>query len=309
MTLNSVSGTGMLAGTTGVSPSAGYASFSGLYITAPGTYTLTAKLSGFGGLSLSVTSAQITVKLPPSTVYIDAAWTGPSYSPGTAVTWTDGSTHYIGYDAFSSIQSAVNAVAPDGTVDVASGAYSGLISVSGVVNIVRAGESATTIMGSGSGDGIDVTGPGASLTASGLAIEDFSVGLLVENDGYAAVTGTAFEDNATNDYMAQTGGSGTANDTFFDDPDGADVYIAPGAGTVAIGTTAPNAFAAGGTYIADQSSEFINASNNTFGGVNPATATTGQIDAIESGITDATDSSTRRPGRDCARSGFHHAVG
>ena len=53
MTLNTLSGTGTLAGTTSVSPSGGFASFSGLNITAIGAYTLTASASGFGSLPLS----------------------------------------------------------------------------------------------------------------------------------------------------------------------------------------------------------------------------------------------------------------
>ncbi len=61
MTINTLSGTGTLAGTTSVSPSGGFASFSGLNITAIGTYTLTASASGFGSLSLSGTSSQIQI--------------------------------------------------------------------------------------------------------------------------------------------------------------------------------------------------------------------------------------------------------
>ena len=57
MTLNTLAGTGTLAGTTSVSPSGGFASFSGLNITAIGTYTLTASSSGFGSLSASAAPA------------------------------------------------------------------------------------------------------------------------------------------------------------------------------------------------------------------------------------------------------------
>ncbi len=223
----------------------------------------------------------------PTTVYVDYQWAG--LAPGTPVMGSYGSFLHVGYDAFSSIQSAVNAVASDGTVDVAAGSYAGLITITGIVNIVGAGESATTIMGSDSGDGIDVSG--GSLTASGLTIDDFSVGLLVENHGYDNVSSSVITGDTTG-YEAMTGGSGEFNGINFDGANQTDVLIASGAGTVTIGTSAPNAFAASGTYIADLSSQFINASQNTFGGVNPATATTGQIDAIESGITDATDSSS-----------------
>jgi len=52
----------------------------------------------------------------PTTVYLNNAYAGDA--PGTAVTWTDGSTHYVGYDAFRTIQAGVAAVASGGTVDV-----------------------------------------------------------------------------------------------------------------------------------------------------------------------------------------------
>ncbi len=74
MTLNAQTGSGTLSGATVLSPSGGFASFSGLSITGFGTYTLTASASGFGSLPLSGTSSQIDVA---SYVVTSTADSGP----------------------------------------------------------------------------------------------------------------------------------------------------------------------------------------------------------------------------------------
>ena len=57
----------------------------------------------------------------PANLFVDAAWAGDAL--GTAVTWTDSSTHYVGYDAFGTIETGIDTVAAGGTVDVAAGTY------------------------------------------------------------------------------------------------------------------------------------------------------------------------------------------
>ena len=54
-----------------------------------------------------------------ASVYVNAAWA--SDPVGTAVTWTDGTAHTVGVDAFGTIQAAVYVVAANGTVNVAAG--------------------------------------------------------------------------------------------------------------------------------------------------------------------------------------------
>ena len=56
-------------------------------------------------------------------VYVDSAWAGDS--PGTQVFFPGDSVdvHYIGFDAFATIQSGVSAVASGGFVHVAPGTY------------------------------------------------------------------------------------------------------------------------------------------------------------------------------------------
>ena len=65
-----------------------------------------------GGTS---TAATFQVLAAPTTVYVNPAYASDPL--GTAVTWTDGSTHDVGFDAFGTIPTAVEAVAAGGTVD------------------------------------------------------------------------------------------------------------------------------------------------------------------------------------------------
>ena len=67
LTLNVISGTGTLAGTNPVTTSDGVATFSGLSVTQPGTYTLTASASG---LSNSTPSSSITISSTPSATFV-----------------------------------------------------------------------------------------------------------------------------------------------------------------------------------------------------------------------------------------------
>src|SRR5262249_35645522 len=64
-------------------------------------------------------SSQLTFQVlaTPTSVFVDNAWA--SLPLGTAVTASfDGQTHYIGYDAFATIQAGINAVAANGSVDI-----------------------------------------------------------------------------------------------------------------------------------------------------------------------------------------------
>jgi len=76
-------------------------------------------------------------------VYVNAAWAGDALD--TAVTWTDGTTHYVGYDAFGTVQAGVTAVAAGSTVSVAAGTYTEQVTVSKSLTLIGAGASTTTI--------------------------------------------------------------------------------------------------------------------------------------------------------------------
>ncbi|MGA2439639.1 MAG: right-handed parallel beta-helix repeat-containing protein [Tepidisphaeraceae bacterium] len=65
-------------------------------------------------------SIAVTILVPPAVVFVDNSWTGAGY--GTNV--TDGfGQHTFGVNAFATIQEGVNAVAPNGTVEVDAGTY------------------------------------------------------------------------------------------------------------------------------------------------------------------------------------------
>src|SRR5262249_28274646 len=89
---------------------------------------------------------------PASKVYVSPYWSGFALNsdPDGA-----GPATKMGYDAFSDIQSAVNGVAASGTVVVYSGTYSANISVSKSVTLTGKGD--VTLLGSGSGDGFNVS--------------------------------------------------------------------------------------------------------------------------------------------------------
>jgi hypothetical protein len=182
MTLNTISGTGTLAGPTSVSPSGGLASFSGLNITAAGTYTLAVSSSGFGTLKIRGTSTQIIVTDPGPPTFDIAVGVGVARAgsaQGTPVTRpADTSRPAIGSDAWATSQPAVSAAASNGTVHVlartsTSGptsitqdlAFSGVggtvtfngvaaVDLSGWVTVTMAG---LTLTGSGSGTWTDTS--------------------------------------------------------------------------------------------------------------------------------------------------------
>ncbi len=184
--------------------------------------------------------------MAPSSVYVAPAYA--SDAPLTPVVWSDGSTHYVGVDAFGTIQDAINAVASSGTVNVASGTYTEQLKINESLSILGAGASSTTIQtpasasgneieiksgvtvtmsglsmdGAGSSTAIDSNG--ADLVAIGIAITGYNVGVSVENGGAATITASTIS-NANTAILAGSGSNDTAtlaanNDSFAGDPVG-----------------------------------------------------------------------------------------
>ncbi len=114
VTLNTLSGTGTLAGTTSVSASGGFASLSGLSITGIGTFTLTASASGFDSLSLSGTSSQIQISVPPSDVVTSTADSGPGTLRAviTSLDCSGESSNAIAFDLGSSGAQTITLASP-----------------------------------------------------------------------------------------------------------------------------------------------------------------------------------------------------
>ncbi len=185
-------------------------------------------------------------ELPPaSSVYVSSAYAGDG--PATAVTWTDGSTHVVGYDAFGTIQSAVNAVAAGGSVNIAAGTYSEQVTISQGLSLTGAG-SATTILqppaGVNSGEELEIASGvsvflsgitvdpsslamtaidvnGGSLIATGIAVISYNTGLSVENGGVLTITDSTIS-GATTGIVIGSGATDTSsltatNDSFAGD--------------------------------------------------------------------------------------------
>ena len=180
----------------------------------------------------------VTVEQKPIDVYVSSAYAGDA--PGAAVTWSDGTTHYVGQDAFGTIQAGINAVAVAGTVNVAAGTYVEQLTIAQGLDLVGAGVSSTTIQAPSSlnGDEIEITGTlvvalsgftvdgaststaidvnGGNLSASGLAIVGYNVGVSVEQGGAATITGSSISASTTG-ILVGSGSSDTAALTATDD--------------------------------------------------------------------------------------------
>jgi len=174
-----------------------------------------------GGTSTAATFQVVAV---PTSVYVNAAYA--SDPPGTTVTWTDGSTHTVSYDAFGTVQAGVTAVASGGTVDIATGTYSEQVTITRSLTLAGAGVDATYIQvptsvttGAGisiaGGAAVDVTMSGLSVLKSGavsatgildngcalsvnkIGVAGFTSGVAVENEGTATITDNSIIDNMT----------------------------------------------------------------------------------------------------------------
>jgi len=231
---------------------------------AAGTYKLTVNASdiedqygnaGTGSLSTSW------LLLTPTSVYV-----APGYANnplGKKVTWTDDSTHYVGFDAFGTIQAGINAVAADGTVNVAPGTYTEQLTIDQSLSLVGAGVSSTTIQAPASlsgneieiASGVTVTMSGLSLdgaststaidvngghlSASSLAITGYNVGVSVEHAGSVKITASTIGNSATG-ILVGSGSSDTStltatNDSFAGDTVGVQNNQSSGSLTATMG--------------------------------------------------------------------------
>ena len=123
----------------------------------------------------------------PNVVYVDDDWAG--LPDGTTV-----SGHTIGYDAFASIQDAVNAVASGGTVYVWNGTYNEDIDVTKTVSIIGNGSKNCIVWTDDLGKavfwvnanyviitGFNLTGGGAGVTIRGADYCNVSNNIMYNN--------------------------------------------------------------------------------------------------------------------------------
>jgi uncharacterized protein (TIGR03118 family) len=159
-----------------------------------------------------------TVKPPATVVYVNPAFTGPAGSDPDGA----GPATAIGYDAFATIQAGLNAVAFSGTVNVAAGTYAENLTISRSVILQGAGSGSTTLSGSNTGIGLNITtAPGVAIT--GMTVHGYAIGLLAgPATTYLALTDVRLNSNGVgasvtgvNTFLYE-GGSG--DDTLFVNP-------------------------------------------------------------------------------------------
>jgi hypothetical protein len=149
----------------------------------------------------------------PTTVYVNPAFTGPAGSDPDG----NGPATAIGFDAFASLQPAIDAVAPGGTVMVAAGTYTGGLTLAKRVIVQGSGSTSTFVAGTGTGTGLAITGQGVA--ASGLTVRGFGTGLLASGGNYLALSDVGLTNNtfggAVNGVATFLFGGGAGNETFF----------------------------------------------------------------------------------------------
>jgi hypothetical protein len=144
----------------------------------PGVNTIVCTAVNNAGLTNSC-SFEVVVPNPTlSDAYVDASY--GSLPPGTSVTWPNSGgtgSHFIGFDAFATVQGGVNAVQAGGTVHVAAGTYTESVAANKSVvldgaNMGVAGcgtRGAESVINGGGGIAVDVQSDG--VTVDGFALQ------------------------------------------------------------------------------------------------------------------------------------------
>ena len=108
----------------------------------------------------------------PSVVYVNTAWSNTgSYPPGASVNVGAADPHYIGYDAFATVQAGVNAVASGGSVYVLAGTYIEEVTVPNPMLLHGAGIDTTVLIGPKTGASPNTL----TLASSGVTVEGFTI--------------------------------------------------------------------------------------------------------------------------------------
>ncbi len=151
-----------------------------------GTNLVTVTVTDEGGNSIStnVVLTVIDTRPSPNSTYVDAAYTG--LPTGTQVVWPSGTgsgPHFIGCDAFATIQSGVNRVAIGGTVNVAAGMYAENVSVTTPLTLkgVNAGVDPRITCRSGPARGVEAiidgggTDAALAVSANNVTVDGFTI--------------------------------------------------------------------------------------------------------------------------------------
>ena len=160
-----------------------------------GTDSFVIKVTDEIGATDTITvNVTINERAQPTITYVDDSYAG--YTNETEVTWPQGQggpVHRIGYDAFTNIQQAINAVTAAGTVNVANGTYvlAAPVNVSKAVTLT--GESQVGVVVNANNASTD----GFVVSSAGVTIEKFTVQNATQNGVKVTSSGEAIIRNNT----------------------------------------------------------------------------------------------------------------
>jgi hypothetical protein len=189
---------------------------------AVGTHAVTAAYTSnspnFTDSNNNVNPLTLTVRAQPTKVYVNPAFTGPAGSDPDGA----GPATAIGFDAFPTIQQALNVVATGGTVVVAAATYPEHLTLARSVIIQGAGSGVTTVAGQPGEVGLDLT-TASGVVISSLTVRGFAAGLLAgPPTTFLSLTDVRFSANSFNGFASGVAtllfAGGPGDDTFFVTP-------------------------------------------------------------------------------------------
>jgi len=159
------------------------------------------RLSTVGGLAPTGPAAdgevedyQVMLCPSPPLVYVDDDWVG---LPDDADPDGAGPATRIGFDAFATLQAAVDAVCADSTILVAAGTYRENVTSDEAVAILGAGSGTTFLDGQTvAGTGLSLAGGGA-VTVAGFTVRNYAAGLTAAGLASLGLADVLFAANAT----------------------------------------------------------------------------------------------------------------
>ncbi|MFO0964018.1 MAG: GEVED domain-containing protein [Gemmataceae bacterium] len=139
------------------------------------------RLSSAGGLATTGQAAdgevedyQLQLSSAPTTVYVSPEYAGST--PGDDVI---GPATAFGYDAFTSIQQAINVVATGGTVIVAGGTFHEHLTIAKALTLHSGSHSGNFLDGDGGGTALTISA--ANVIVEGFTIQNFTTGVSASN--------------------------------------------------------------------------------------------------------------------------------
>ncbi|MBC7262531.1 MAG: right-handed parallel beta-helix repeat-containing protein, partial [Chloroflexi bacterium] len=129
-------------------------------------------------------------------VWVNDDWAGlPNGSEVTLPPEHGSGKAYIGSNAFDTIPKGVAAVKEGGTVQVLTGTYASQVVITKTLNLLGDGSANTFIVGSGTGNGIQVERFADGVTIEGFTIRNFGYGVHLDGRSANRIEGITFANN------------------------------------------------------------------------------------------------------------------